>query len=62
MYYLTMKRNTIQLNLGRAVLARGLPEGLLSSVVDRAVLGQWCPFLALAPCVWWVFLKRGLAL
>jgi len=59
MYYLTMKRTAVQLNLGRTVLAGGLPEGILSSVVDRAVLEQWRPCLALAPCVRWVFLERG---
>jgi len=62
MYYLTMKRTAIQLNLGRTVLVRGLPEGILSSVVDGAVLEQWCPCLALAPCARRVFLERGPAL
>ena len=44
------------------MLAGGLPEGILSSVVDRAVLEQWRPCLALAPCARWVFLERGPAL
>ena len=38
MYYLTMKRTAIQVNLGRTVLARGPPGGILALVVDMAVL------------------------
>jgi len=38
MYYSTMKRTAIQLDLGTTVLARGPPGGILASVVDGAVL------------------------
>jgi len=38
MYYLTMKRTAIQLDLGTTVLVRGPPGGFLASVVDGAVL------------------------